>query len=810
MPDAVSRWQLPADVVLSANWIASVQRYTGLDRPPNFLAHLLWQRGIHGLDALPGFLNPSRYQPASPFALGQDMRGAVERLVQARQNSEKVAIWGDFDADGVTATAVLWDGLGEFFPQGDRLCYFIPNRLTESHGLSPAGIDQLAAWGATLIVTCDTGSTNLSEIDYASRLGLDIIVTDHHTLAAERPPVVAIINPRSLPEDHPLATLSGVAVAYKLVEALYETLPKVPQRPLESLLDLVAVGLIADLVELKGDCRYLAQIGIEQLQTHTQSSPEAAARPGIAYLLELCKRSGDRPTDISFGIGPRINAVSRIHGDASFCVELLTSRDAARCQRLAYDTELANARRKALQKDLLAQVEQQLERVDLSTTQVLVLADPQWPVGVLGLVAGQVAQRYKRPTILLTEDLEADQETGVENGADSARLARGSARSHNRIDLYTLVQHQAHLLSSFGGHPFAAGLSLPVDNLPLFREAINRQLREQQGAAALENAATIYADITVTVADLGKALFRELKFLEPCGMGNPVPRLLLRNIWFKNAWNENIRDRAGGKLRYIKTEFELHDNSTPTGFPGLWWEHYREELPNSLCDAIVELDFNTYKKRYEVRLLEIRPSQFMDVSQAPVDWLVDQRQGLELPESTTEDAVAVPSQSSTELSPEPTDGLTLNHCPENWQDLQRWLSLANQQQRPLTLAYGSPSENPPADIFGMLMGLAKYLHRTGTTATRPQLQAKLSISDRSLALGLGALENLGFTLHRSEAGLEVLDVPKAIASPYPPTVYDFFNAVAEEQFRQRYFHQVPLKTLQAIAQQMQMAIQIDR
>ena len=195
-----------------------------------------------------------------------------------------------------------------------------------------------------------------------------------------------------------------MAVAYKLVEALYQTLPDVPQDPLEDLLDLVAVGLIADLVQLSGDCRYLAQLGIQRLQEDFKQPPAARRRPGVGRLLELCQKSGDRPTDISFGLGPRINAVSRIQGDASFCVELLTSRDAKRCNQLAEVTELANTRRKSLQKDVQAQVAQKLTQLDLSTTSVIVLVDAQWPVGVLGLVAGQVAQETGRPTILLSTE----------------------------------------------------------------------------------------------------------------------------------------------------------------------------------------------------------------------------------------------------------------------------------------------------------------------------------------------------------------------------------------------------------------------
>ena len=379
-------WRVAEIEELSDEWVALVARLSGLDRP-EWGAQLLWQKGVRSPEALKGFLQVNSYEPASPFAFGEEMEWAVDRLVLARERSEKVAIWGDFDADGITSTAVLWDGLGQFFDRENQLSYFIPNRLKESHGLSMMGIEQLAEEGVKLIVTCDTGSTNPVEVERAQVLGMDVIVSDHHTLPSDRPEVVAIVNPRSLPEDHPMAHLSGVAVAYKLVEALYERLPEVPSRPLGELTDLVAIGLIADLVELKGDCRYLAQVGIERLKTQVKAKVQGKipTRPGVAKLLELCKRAGDRPTDISFGIGPRINAVSRIYGDASFCVELLTSKDVERCKELANKAELANARRKALQNDVLQQVTRKLETADLSTLGVIVLSDPQWPAGVFGI-----------------------------------------------------------------------------------------------------------------------------------------------------------------------------------------------------------------------------------------------------------------------------------------------------------------------------------------------------------------------------------------------------------------------------------------
>ncbi len=783
MPDLVMQWHIQPTAELP-NWFVQTVQQHAPGQAGYYAAQLLWQRGIRAPQQLAGFLAVADYQPTSPFAFGPEMDWAIARLQQARHNHEIVAIWGDFDADGVTATAVLWDGLGQFFNQTQTLVYYIPNRLTESHGLSQRGLDILHGQGCQLIVTCDTGSTNLAEIDYARSLGIDVIVTDHHTLPADRPPVTAILNPRYLPADHPLAHLSGVAVAYKLVEALYETLPAVPQKPLVNLLDLVAIGLIADLVELKGDCRYLAQKGIEQLQK--QANPLTSQRPGVTKLLERCKRSGDRPTDISFGIGPRINAVSRIQGDAHFCVELLTSQDSDRCEKLAADTELANTRRRELQKEVVAQVKQQLAQLDLSTTSVIVLADEQWEPGVLGLVAGQIAHEYGRPTILLSMEPPT-------SDPSHSRLARGSARSANNIDLYQLVSDQAHLLYRFGGHPYAAGLSMAVENVPLFSQAINQKLRLMADGVP---APRLAIDLVVTVADLGKELFQALKLLEPCGMGNPVPRLLVRNCWFEGVWNRKLQDWQGGTVQYIKTTFTLRDESTTAGFPGVWWGHYKEDISPGSCDAVVELDFNTYanpNKRqyphYEVRLVAVRPTTTVEAAPPPSvgneqSWLLDWRDR------------APPDDS---LIPAP---LILRQCPSTWSEVQAWYRRAQQEQRPLAIAYSAPPPSQPQQTWTQLVGIAKYLNRTGHTATRQQLLDKLGIGDRALQLGCKTLTYFGFRLSyanntfqfrwQAEHQTPITD------TAFVTAIRQFFNAVNEEQFRRQYFAQVPLHTIQSV------------
>ncbi|NET27799.1 single-stranded-DNA-specific exonuclease RecJ [Okeania sp. SIO1I7] len=781
MSETRNYWQIHASDNPPNSFVELVKNYAP-KLSVKYLPQLLWQRGIKDTQKLAGFLDPKQYQPTNPFEFGIEINKAIERIIDAKNNQEKIAIWGDFDADGITSTSVLWDGLGEFFHKNHQLTYYIPNRFTESHGLNCAGIEQLAKANYSLIITCDTGSTNIAEIEYANNQEIDIIVTDHHTLPPQRPPLLAIINPRYLSPSHTLYNLSGVGVAYKLIEALYLTHPEIPKLPLKELLDLVAIGLIADLVQLTGESRYLAQIGIEKLSTQLNKT----TRPGVAKLLELCKKTGDRPTDISFGIGPRINAVSRIIGDASFCVELLTSRDPQHCQKLAIETELANSRRKSLQKEVVRDVTQKLTKLDLSTTNVIVLTDPQWPVGVLGLVAGQIAQEYNRPTILLTEETEAVK------SSEEPLLARGSARSFGQIDLYQLVKHQEHLLHQFGGHPFAAGLSLPVENIPIFTDAINQLLGQTLGAT-LNQTSTIEVDLIVTVSELGRDLFQELKLLEPCGMGNPVPKLLLQNCWFSNVWHRNQKDLNGKKVQYIKTDFEIWDESGEEGFPGVWWGHYKDEIPEEICDALVELDFNAYKKRYEVRLIAVQPSLQNTQIKASnlVDWIWDWRNTQRIDNL---EEIRINSQK---------DFILLKECPTSWNELRIWFRRAINQQKKLAIAYSQPSIVPPIDIWQKLLGIAKYLSRTVKPVTRYQLLKKLGIGDTTLKLGFQVLQYLCFNVKYKDQAFYITQnqIKNQKSETQSQIIGKFLAAISEEQFRQKYFCEVPLKTIEAIAAQ---------
>lgn len=722
-------------------------------------AQLLWQRGIRTLEEMRAFCDPDLYHPTPPWAF-VEMRAAVERLLQARDRGEKVAIWGDFDADGVTATSVLWEGLGQFFDR-EHLSFTIPNRLVESHGVTVTGVERLHAAGYRVMVTCDTGSTCAAAIARAEALGLDVIITDHHTLPAERPPVVAMLNPRTFEPEHPLATLSGVAVAFKLIEALYLERPEIPVKPLESLLDLVAIGLVADLVELRGDVRYLAQRGIAQLKTK--------ARPAVRMMLEKCRKAGDRAMDIAFGLGPRINAVSRIHGDASVCVEMLTAQDEARARNLVEMTELANSRRKALQADVLRQAQAQVERVDLSTERALVLADATWPAGVLGIVAGQLAREYHRPVVVLKLDGDA---------------AYGSARSIAGVDLYDLLVECQHLFEKFGGHPLAAGLRMSADRIEQLRQELNYALRQRLDAID-EAAPTLAIDLVANVADLGRDYFRQLNQLEPFGMGNPVPQILLENVRFTNATHRNIRDASGKQVRFIFSTFHICDDTG--SIPGIWWGHYAYELPDTRCDVVIELDFMRKSKQadfdYQARSIDLRPSQ-LDLAIAPdrARYAVIDRRDRTLRAEDDRALRADPDRDSGSGNSS-TNGIKIADCPLSWNAIAR----VARPDRPLILAFSAPPQRSPQAAWETLVGWAKASASSGATAAVERWQQALQVQPATLALGFAALASAGFERHESSPSQFALRRARA-QPPDLERVQQFLDAVAEEDYQRRYFY----------------------
>ncbi|HNB54365.1 MAG TPA: DHH family phosphoesterase, partial [Anaerolineales bacterium] len=378
----MSTWIEPSDIPTPAE----LQSYVG-GHP--LVAKVLAQRGITSPSEAGAFLDARLYRPTSPREL-PNLEQAADRVTEAIRQWHPICVWGDFDVDGQTATTLLVSTLRTL---GANVQYHIPVRGRESHGIKLEVLKEILATGTRLVLTCDTGIAEHEAIVYAQNEGVDVVVTDHHTLPETFPPAHALVNPQMLPPDHPLRTLPGVGVAYKLAEELFRRADR--KEETASLLDLVALGIVADVAVQRGDTRYLLQKGLEQLRQ--------TERAGLRRLFEMAELNPAQLSEehIGFAIGPRLNAIGRL-GDANPIVEFLTTQDTATVQVIAQQLEGLNAERKLLTSQIyqaaLAQLDADPSLLDFAA---LVLTHPKWEAGVLGIVAGRLAERYHRPVVLL-------------------------------------------------------------------------------------------------------------------------------------------------------------------------------------------------------------------------------------------------------------------------------------------------------------------------------------------------------------------------------------------------------------------------
>jgi len=529
------------------------------------IADLLARRGITNLVTARAFLDPDAYTPADPFDL-PDMGRAVDRIRRAIADRETICIWGDFDVDGQTATALLTQGLSA---QGAQVVHTIPNRLSEGHGVHIPALGRQIDAGARLIVTCDTGISAHAAIDYAQTRGIDVIVTDHHHLPETLPRAYANINPQRLGHTHPLHTLPGVGVAYELIRAM--------TGDQAVLLDLVALGIVADVAVQTGDTRYLLQRGLTVLR--------AALRPGIAALADQTGTDPTRTTEqtIGFSYAPRLNAAGRLD-DAQLGVDLLLATQFNSAQTTALRLEALNAQRRLLCDQIEDAAEAQIARDrSLLAHDVLILAHPDWHTGVVGIVANRLVDRYNMPVILLA--------------TPPGEEARGSARSVDGVDITEGLVATAHLLNGYGGHAMAAGMRLAPDNIPAFRRGLSKFVRAVRGEV-IPGALTL--DATLTLPELTLDLMTDLERLAPFGAGNPPVVIAVRDLTLSN---DIIMGRDRTHRRLTVTDNDDHSLQV------LWWNGADEPFPEGRFDLACVLRANDYQGNVSVQaeFIDARP-----------------------------------------------------------------------------------------------------------------------------------------------------------------------------------------------------------
>jgi single-stranded-DNA-specific exonuclease len=515
------RWVLPPDPDHAA-----VAALAGELRLPEAVCRLLVGRGHAQSEAAKRFLRPRLEQlhdPASLFGLDR----AVERLARAVRGGETVVVHGDYDVDGICSTTLLTRALRGF---GGRVVPFIPRRIEDGYDLTMAGVRAALEAKASVVVTCDCGTSALAPITELCRAGVDVIVTDHHLPGGPVPSCLAVLNPKQPGCDYPDDDLAAVGVAFKLALALARALGQ-SEAPVFRMLDLVALATIADVAPLRGENRILARYGLKLLQETTN--------PGLRALIRAAALEGKPLTAgrVGFILAPRLNAVGRL-GHALRGVELLTTDSEAEANGIARELEEMNRARQELDRRTLAEARAMVDRLDLDSTYGLVLAREGWHPGVIGIVASRIVEATARPAVLVALD-----------GGEG----KGSGRSIPAFDLHAGLGECRDLLRRFGGHRSAAGVTIAADKVEAFTERFDRVARERLTAADL--VPDMRVDLEIAIEDANADLESLLRHFEPFGMGNPSPVLVARGVRLAGAPRTVGQD--GLKLRLRTADGEL-------------------------------------------------------------------------------------------------------------------------------------------------------------------------------------------------------------------------------------------------------------
>jgi len=543
---------------------------------PDLVAGCLVRRGIDTPEAAEAFLDPRLRSLSDPMLL-PDIRPAIDRLFRARRDGEALVIFGDYDVDGVTSTAIL---TGVLTTLGWRCAQYLPHRRDEGHGLSRAAVENcLARHPTTLLVAVDCGSTAVEPIAWLSGRGVDVVVLDHHQLGDPLPAALALVNPLRSTETAP-APYCSAGLAFKLAHGLVKHgreagLAGFDTYDLKPLLDLVALGTVADLVPLVGENRVLVHAGLERL--------EATARPGLQALKRVARtRSPMGVYEVGFQLGPRLNAAGRLE-TAEDALRLLLCEQEDEAVRLAEVLDRQNRDRQEVERRIALEAGDRVRAgLEASDDLVVVEGDPSWHIGVVGIVASRVLREFHRPTLILGGDGE---------------VWRGSGRSVPGFDLAAALRDCSDLLEKHGGHAMAAGLSIDPARLPEFRSRINALARERLGTKPLPPEVRIDAFVTLAALDLD--LVSGLRRLEPFGMGNPVVQLGLRGL---------VHARPPQRLKEQHWKLWVTDGGRP--METVWWGAGSRPAPEGCFDlaAIPEIGEYAGRRQVQLRLVDWRPA----------------------------------------------------------------------------------------------------------------------------------------------------------------------------------------------------------
>ena len=550
---------------------ATVERLAaevGIDR---VLAELLVQRGVSTFEEARLFFRPSLDRLHDPFLM-KDMDAAVERLRRAIVSGEKILVYGDYDVDGTTAVALVYSFIRRFTDAAD---FYIPDRYDEGYGVSFKGIDWASDNGFGLLITLDCGIKARDKVDYAAGKGVDVIICDHHLPEDELPKAVAVLDPKREDCNYPFDDLSGCGVGFKLVQA-YSQRYGIPFESLIPLLDLLVVSIASDLVTMVGENRILAHFGLKQLN----DSP----CQGLLAMINLSNLEPGHITvdDIVFKIGPRINAAGRMES-GRLAVELLTSADASSAMAIGEKINENNNERKNIDREITQEALEMVQSGNcLCCANATIVYNPKWNKGVVGIVASRLVEAYYRPTVVLTKS----------NG-----FVTGSARSIAGFDLYDAIESCSDLLENFGGHMYAAGLTLKEENLQEFADRMDAYIAGHVTAEMLTP--VVEVDSKLDFAQITPKFFRILKQFQPFGPGNNNPIFVTENVYDAGTGRKVGAGGVHMKLDLIQESQPYHQIPSIAFNMADYFDYIREGNPFDVCYAIVE---NYYRGNSSIQL----------------------------------------------------------------------------------------------------------------------------------------------------------------------------------------------------------------
>lgn len=542
------------------------------------LAQLLIRRGITTESAAKRFFRPQLADLINPFLM-KDMDVAVDRLNDAMGRKERILVYGDYDVDGCTAVALVYKFLQQFYSNID---YYIPDRYDEGYGVSSKGLKYAQDTGVKLIIILDCGIKAIQEIAYAKTLGIDFIICDHHVPDEQMPDAVAILNPKREDDSFPFKHLCGCGVGFKFMQAFAKN-NGIPFSRLIPLLDFCAVSIAADIVPVCDENRILAFHGLKQLN----NNPSV----GLKAIIDICSLNGREisMSDIVFKIGPRINASGRMENGKK-SVDLLVEKDFSTALRMAHHINEYNEQRKDIDKQMTEEANQIVSKLDsMNHRSSIVLYDEHWKKGVIGIVASRLTELYFRPTVVLTRD---------------GDLATGSARSVTGFDIYSAIKSCRDMLINFGGHTYAAGLTLKWDDVPLFRKRFQHYVEEHIQPEQVE--AILDIDAQIDFKDITKKLHNDLKKFSPFGPLNPKPVFSTVDVY-----DYGTSKVVGREQEHIK--LELVDSKSPTVVNGIAFgqsESVRYIKSKRSFDIAYTIEENVFKRNaVQLQIEDIRPNE---------------------------------------------------------------------------------------------------------------------------------------------------------------------------------------------------------